>query len=69
MPLAATWMQPEILILSESERQTPYDITKIWHKWTYLRNRKSLIGIENRLVIAKGGGGGEGSGMDREFVW
>ena len=37
MPFAATWMQPEIITLSEkSQRQISYDITfvesKIWHK-------------------------------------
>ena len=32
MPFAATWMELETLILSESkrERQIPYDITYIW---------------------------------------
>ena len=35
MPFAATWMELEILILSdvksERERQIPYDITYIWN--------------------------------------
>ena len=33
MPFAATWMQPEIIILSKSERarQIPYDITYMWN--------------------------------------
>ena len=33
MPLAATWMQLEITILTKSkrERQIPYDITYIWN--------------------------------------
>ena len=43
---------------SQSERQVPYDITYMWnlkwHPWTYLRNR--LTDIQNRLVVAKGGG-------------
>ena len=32
MPLAATWMQLEVIILSkpERERQIPYDITYMW---------------------------------------
>ena len=33
MLFAATWMDPEITILSKSERerQVPYDITQRWH--------------------------------------
>ena len=33
MPVAATWMDLEIIILSKSERerQTPYDITYVWN--------------------------------------
>ena len=36
MPFAATWMELEILILSEvtkpeSKRQIPYDITYLWN--------------------------------------
>ena len=32
MPFAATWMQLEIIILSEvSQRQIPYDITYMWN--------------------------------------
>ena len=33
MPLAATWMDLEIIILSKSEkeRQRPYDITYMWN--------------------------------------
>ena len=47
-PFAVTWMDLEIIILSEvsqtEKRQISYDITcmwslKIWHKWTYLQNR------------------------------
>uniref|UniRef100_A0A8W4FHR6 DUF1725 domain-containing protein n=1 Tax=Sus scrofa TaxID=9823 RepID=A0A8W4FHR6_PIG len=38
MPSAATWMEPETLILSEvsqeRERQIPYDITYIWNLGT-----------------------------------
>ena len=29
--IAATWMELETLILSERERQIPYDITYIWN--------------------------------------
>ena len=59
-PFAAMWMHLEMLIPSEGkserERQMPY----MWDLkydtiWTYLQNRNKLIGIEKRLVIAKGG--------------
>ena len=61
MPLVATWMNPEIIILSEvkSERKTndiwyqAYVESKIWHKLTYLYNRNGLEEIENRLTVAK----------------
>ena len=46
MPFAATWTDLEIIILSKSERQISYDITrgikKKWYKWTYLQNRNRL---------------------------
>ena len=31
MPFAATWMDLEITILSQSERHIPYDITYMWN--------------------------------------
>ena len=31
MPLAPTWMDLEIIIFSERERQIPYDITYMWN--------------------------------------
>ena len=31
MPFAATWMQLEIIIRSQSEKQIPYDITDMWN--------------------------------------
>ena len=31
MPFAATWIQLEILKLSKSERQIPYDIAYMWN--------------------------------------
>ena len=72
MPFAATWMQLELIILSEvSQKKTntiwyqSYVESKIWLKWTYLWNRNRLTDIENRLVVAKGKGGG--GGVEWEF--
>ena len=31
MSFAATWMDPETIILSDRERQIPYDITLMWN--------------------------------------
>ena len=65
MPFAATWMELETLILSQSERerQIPYDITYIWNL-IYGTNepfhRKETHGLGDRLVVAKG----EGEGME-----
>ena len=63
MLFETTWMQLEILILSElSQRKTNtiryhlYVESKIWPKRTYLQNRKRLTDVENRLVVAKGDG-------------
>ena len=65
MPFAATWMQLEILILSEvklkRERQIPYDTICMWNlkygtnEPVYKTDR--LTDMENRLVVAKGEGG------------
>ena len=67
MPFEKTWMDPEIIILSEVKKRKTntmwyhlYVKYKIWHKWTYLWNRNNLTGIENRLVVAKGEEGGWG---------
>ena len=62
MPFVATWMDLEIIILSEvSQRKTNI----IWHHLyveskkndtneTYLKNRNRLTNIENELMVAKG---------------
>ena len=67
MSFAATWMQLDILILSEvSQKKTTtlqYHInveSKIWHKWAYLQNRNRLTDIGNRLVVVKVEGEGVG---------
>ena len=65
MPFAATWMELEIIILSEVRKGKTNMIwyhlhveSKIWHKWNYLQNRNSLTDTENRLVVAKAEKGG-----------
>ena len=61
MRFAATWMQLEIIILSEvSQREMPYDITYMWNL-NYGTNEpisetKTFTDIENRLMVAKGAG-------------
>ena len=67
---AATYIQLQIIILSEvkSEKHKPYGFhlhveSKIWHKWTYIQNRKRLIGI--RIVFAKA----EEKQRDRLGIW
>ena len=60
MPFAATWMDLEIIKLSEvSQRKTNiiyhlYVKSKIWYKWTYLQNRNRLTDIEDKLMVTKG---------------
>ena len=53
MPFAATWMESK----SERERQISYDIIYIW-KLIYgpknLSTEKKIMGLENRVVVAKG---------------
>ena len=57
LPPAATWIQPDILILSEARKKKTNTICyhlhvepKIWHKWTYTQNRNRLTDIENRTT-------------------
>ena len=40
-----------------------YVESKRWLKWTYLQNRNRLMDTENKIVVAKGTGGGERDGM------
>ena len=60
MPIVATWMDLEIIILSEvRKKQIPYDITYMWnlkkgYKWTYLQNRSRIIDVENKLMVTGG---------------
>ena len=75
LPFAATWMQVEIIILSEVRQKkthipyvkpktshVPYVKPKIWQTWTYLRKRNKLTDMKDRLVVAKEEGG-EGLGV------
>ena len=49
---------------SKSEKNTIwyhlYIESKIWHKWTYVQNRKKLTDMHNRLMTAKEGLSGGG---------
>ena len=62
MPLAATWMDLEIGILSEvnqTERQISYDIAYMWtlkkgYKRTYLQNRGRVTDVENKFMVTRG---------------
>ena len=63
MPLAATWMDLEIIILSQANLKKKNTIwyhvyveSEQWHKWTHLWVKD----IENRLMVAKKGGSGRG---------
>ena len=68
MPSAATWMDLEIITLSEvsQKEKDGYNmislicgIFKKWYKWTYLQNRNRSTDIENELMVNKGEGQGE----------
>ena len=72
MPLSATWMQQEIIILSEVSLKEKelyillYLESKIWHKWTYLwnRNRNSQ---KTDLWLPRGRVGGRREGWKFEI--
>ena len=67
MTFAATWMDREMIILSEvnQKKTNTYKITYRWNlKYHNLWNGNRLMDIENRLVAAKGVGcGKEGLGI------
>ena len=63
MTFAATWVDLEIIILSEVS-QTKTNIIwyhlhveskkkKKWYKWTYLQNRNRVTDFENKFVVTK----------------
>ena len=68
---AATWVDLEVIILSEvSQRQISYDITYMWNlkkndtNRTYIQNRNRPTDIENKLIVTKG----ESWGRDKSGV-
>ena len=61
MPLAATWMELEILILSEvsQKEKDKYHMISLISGISYmaqmnLSTEKKIMALENRLVVAKG---------------
>ena len=75
---AATWMQVEMILLSQVSQRNPnttehclYVESKMRHRWAYLQNRNMLRDTENRLVVANGEGGGRvsESGIGRCNLW
>ena len=68
MPFAATWIDLEVIILSEvsqTEKDKYYDIICMWnlkklYKLTYLQNRNRLTDLGNKLMVTKGERWGEG---------
>ena len=64
MPFAATWMDWEIVILSEVS-QTQKDkyhmkslicgiLKKQGYQWTHLQNRSIVMDVENKLMVTRG---------------
>ena len=59
MPLAAPWMDLEIIILgegSQTERQISYDIAYMWNL-TYLQNKQTHRHRKQNLWLSKVKGG------------
>jgi len=66
MSFAATWMQLEIIILSEvkSERQIPYDITYMWNL-NYDTNETTYeIDIDSDITVQTWSCQAEGNGKE-----
>ena len=68
MPFAGTWIDLEIIILSQRKTNITWDhlyveSKKKLYKWAYLQNRNRLI--ENKLMVTKGEN--VGGGINWEF--
>ena len=67
MPLAATRIGLEIILLSEGRQRQVYNIAYIWNltkqkdtnELTYRTERPT--DVENKFMVTKGGSGGEGN--------
>ena len=65
-------MDLEMIILSEASQkeEDKYNTAYVWnlkkkkHKWTYLKNRNTLMDREKKLTVTKGNGG-----RDKLDVW
>ena len=71
-PFAATWMDGEIVILSDvsqTEKDKYHDIAYMWnlkkgYKLTYLQNRNRVTDVETNLCLP-----GDGGGRDKLEDW
>ena len=62
LPFATTWMKCESIKWNKSdgERQIPYDLIYMWHLKKNKTKKNKLTNTENRSVVTRGRGWGEG---------